>query len=140
MIDKTLARGLFLAAIALFFGLGALRFPVGTLSRAGPGFFPLVVSALLMLIALITIVRSRYVAHERLDLNPRNIAVILASLCAFALASHLVNMTVGIVAMVFISAFAGTGYSVLRNLKVSASLVAIAFAFHHFLGLNLNLW
>jgi hypothetical protein len=42
--------------------------------------------------------------------------------------------------MVFFSAIAGTSYSVVRNLKVSAGLIAVAFAFQKLLGLNLPLY
>lgn len=140
MIDRNLARGLFLAAIALVFGLGALRYNIGTLDRAGPGLFPLMVSSLLLVVALATIVRSRFVTAERLDFNLRNITLLLGSLCAFALVSKLLDMSAGIVAMVFLAGFAGSArYSVLRSLKIAAGLLAVAFAFQHLLGLNLNL-
>ena len=39
-------------AIALLFGLAALRYPLGQFSRAGPGLFPLMVSCLLFVIGL----------------------------------------------------------------------------------------
>ena len=42
--------------------------------------------------------------------------------------------------MVFCSSLAGTSYSVVRNLKISAGLVAMAFAFQKLLGLNLPLY
>ena len=139
MIDRNLARGLFLCAIALSFGLPAMRYGIGTLSHAGPGLFPLMVSSLLLLIGVATVVRSRYVERLPLHVNPRNISLLLGALCAFALVSHLLIMTLGIVAMVFIAAFAGSSYSVLRNLKICAGLLAIAFAFQKLLGLNLPL-
>ena len=67
-------------------------------------------------------------------------ALILASLCGFAVVSQHLNMIAGIVFMVFCSSFAGTSYSVVRNLKVSAGLIAVAFAFQKLLGLNLPLY
>ena len=138
-MDRTLVRGLFLLAISLAFGLQSLRYPVGQFSRAGPGLFPLMVSSLLFVIAVITIVQSRLVQGEKLDFHPKNIALILFSLCGFALLSHHLNMIVGITFMVFASAFAGKTYSVSRNVKVSLGLVAIAYGFHKLLGLNLPL-
>jgi hypothetical protein len=33
MIDRNLARGLFLAAVALAFGIGSLRYPIGDFAR-----------------------------------------------------------------------------------------------------------
>ena len=140
MIDRNLARGVFLALIALAFGLGAFQYPIGRFAHAGPGLFPLMVSSLLLLIAVITIVRSRYVAPVPLTFNPRNIALILGALCAFALVSKFVNMTLGIVAMVFIAGVAGRANSWKRNVKISIGLIAIAFAFQKLLGLSLPLY
>ena len=60
----------------------------------------------------------------------KNIAIILASLCGFAVLSEYLNMIVGIVFMVFCASFAGTSsYSVMRNLKISVGLVVVALAF-----------
>jgi hypothetical protein len=116
MNDRNFVRGLFLMAISLAFGLVSLRYPMGQFSRAGPGLFPLLVSCLLFLIGLITVVRSRFI--ERVDLN----------------------MIAGIVFMVFCVSFAGTSYSVMRNLKISAGLIAVALAFQKLLGFNLPLY
>ena len=141
MINRTLARGMFLAAIALAFGLSSLRYPTGSLSRAGPGLFPLMISSALLLIAVLTIVRSRFVARVHLEFNLENIAIILASLAGFALVSQYMNMIAGITFMVFCASMAGSAsYSVVRNLKVSAGLIAVALVFQKLLGFNLPLY
>jgi hypothetical protein len=127
-------------AIALAFGLTALRYPIGDLSRAGPGLFPVMVSSLLLLIGVSTVVRSFFVEPVRLDLHFKNIALILGSLCGFALISMYLDMVAGIVFMVFCSAFAGSSNSWLRNVKISAGLIAMAFALQKLLGLNLPLF
>lgn len=140
MNDQNLLRGVFLMAIALLFGLGALSYQVGTLSRAGPGLFPLMVSCLLFLMGVFTVVRSRFVERDPLDLKFRNLAIILASLVGFVLLSKFLNMILAIVFLVFFSGLAGTSYSALRNLKISAGLLVIAFMLHKLLGLNLPLY
>jgi hypothetical protein len=140
MNDRNLARGLFLVLISLAFGLQSLRYPIGDFSRAGPGLFPALVSGLLGLIGVATIIRSRFVERVRLDLNFKNIAIIMASLCGFAVLSMYLNMIVGIVFMVFCSTTAGTSYSWVRNVKISAGLVLMALAFQKLLGLNLPLY
>ena len=139
MNDRNLVRGLVLMAISLAFGLESLRYPIGDFSRAGAGLFPLMVSGLLMLIGLISVVRSHFVEHIPLDFHYKNIAIILTSLCGLAVVSQLLNMTAGIVFMVFCASFAGTSYSVVRNLKIAAGLIAVAFAFQKLLGLSLPL-
>ena len=141
MNDQNLVRGLVLIAISLAFGLTALRYPIGEFSHAGAGLFPLMVSSLLLLIGVITVVRSRFVERVPLDFNLKNIAIILVSLCGFALISKNLNMIVGILFMVFLASFAGTSsYSVMRNLKIAAGLIAIALAFQKLLGFNLPLY
>ena len=127
-------------AIALLFGLVSFNYKVGQLSRSGPGLFPLMVSSFLFCIGLITVVRSHFDAPVPLSYNVKNIALVLLSLCGFVVASEYINMIVGITFMVFCSTFAGTSYSVVRNIKISLGLIAVAFAFKNFLGLNLPLY
>jgi hypothetical protein len=140
MNNQNLLRGLFLMAIALAFGIPALRYPIGDFARAGPGLFPLLISGLLLLVGIAMVVRARFLRPQPMEFNLRNIAVILGSLCAFAIVSLLLNMIAGILALVFVSTLAGTSYSVARNLKISLGLIAIAFAFVKFLGVNLPLY
>jgi len=140
MKNRNLVRGLFLMAIALAFGLTALRYPIGDLSRAGPGLFPAMVSAMLLVIGVSTVIRSFFVAPVKLDFNVKNISLILGSLCGFALISTFLNMIAGIVFMVFCSAFEGSSYSWVRNVKVSAGLIVMALALQKLLGLNLPLF
>lgn len=127
-------------AIALLFGLGSLKYTIGEFSRAGPGLFPLLVSSLVFLIGVITVVRARFVKPVPLDYNIKNISFVLLGLCGFAVLSQYLNMIAGILFLVFCSSFAGTSYSVVRNLKISAGLIAIAFVFRHLLGLQLPLF
>ena len=141
MKNLNFVSGLFLMAIALIFGLVSFKYKIGEFSRAGPGLFPLLVSSLVFLFGLATLVRSRFIAPVPLNYNMRNIALVLLSICGFTVLSQYINMIVGIVFLVFCSAFAGiTPYSVMRNVKISAGLIAIALAFQRLLGLNLPLY
>ncbi len=138
-MDRNLARGLFLGAVSLSFGLGALNYPVGNFAHAGPGLFPLMVSCLLFAVALATIVRSRYDKRVPIDFNVRNIGLLLFALCGFAVVSKVLNMVAGIAFMVFVGGIAASTYSWKRNLKIAAGLIAVAFAFQKLLGLSLPL-
>ena len=140
MNNLNLVRGLVLMAIALLFGLVSRTYGIGEFSRAGPGLFPLTVSCLVFLIGLITVVRARFVTPVPVNYNMKNIALVLTGLCGFALLSSYVNMIVGILFLVFCSSFAATTYSVVRNLKIAAGLIVIAFMFRNLLGLQLPLY
>lgn len=138
-INLNLFRGLFLIAFALLFGGTSMTYTIGVFSRSGPGLFPLLVSGMLLIIGVVTVVRSYFVPPVPMPHNYKNIAVILFSICVFALLSRYINMLAGIVALVFCSTYAGTSYSVVRNLKISAGLIAVALVFKFLLGLNLPL-
>lgn len=140
MNNRNLAKGLFLVAISLAFGLGSLRYPMGTFARAGPGLFPLMVSSLLFLVGVAVVVRALLTERVPIAFNPKNIALVLVSLIGFALISEHVNMIAGIVFMVFCASLAAMPYSIMRNLKIAAVLIAIALAFQKFLGLQLPLY
>lgn len=139
MNNLNLIRGIFLIAIALVFGTTSLTYHIGQFNRSGPGLFPLLVSCMLLAIGVVTVVRSRFVPPVPMTYNFKNIAVILFSLCAFAMLSRYVNMLVGIVALVFCASYAGKTYSVSRNIKITLGLIAVAFIFRNLLGLNLPL-
>ena len=138
--NRNFIRGLVLMAIALLFGLLSLNYTIGQLSRSGPGMFPLIVSSILFLIGLLSVVRSHFFDPVHLDYSIKNIVLILLSLVGFTVISEYINMILGIIFLVFCSTFAGTSYSVVRNIKISAGLIAVAFAFKHLLGLSLPLY
>ena len=127
-------------AFSLTFGLWSRKYQFGDFSRAGPGLFPLFVSCLLFLIGLITLVRSRFVPAVPIEFNFKNVAFVLGGLCGFAIFSEILDVAAGIVFMVFCSTFAGTSYSVVRNIKISVGLIAIAFAMQKLLGVSLDLF
>jgi hypothetical protein len=138
--NRNFVRGMVIMAIALLFGGVALTYNVGTVARSGPGLFPLMISGFLFVIGAITAIRSFFLERVEVDYNVKNIALILTSLVGFAVISEYVNMILGIVFLVFCSTFAGTSYSVVRNIKISIGLIAVAFAFKNFLGLSLPLY
>lgn len=140
MQQRSMARGLVFMAIALVFGLTSLGYPVGSFAHSGPGLFPLLVSGALFAIGLATAVRARFEAPQPLHFNLRHIGLILASLIGFALIAQWLDMAAAIVFLVGCSTLAGSDWSLARNLRISAVLIAIALAFEHFLGLALHVF
>ena len=139
--NRNFVRGLFLMAIALLFGLVAKsNYAIGEFSRSGPGLFPVMISVFLFVVGLLSVVRSHFVPPVPLEHSVKNIAIIMLSLVGFTVISEYLNMILGIVFLVFFSTLAGTSYSVVRNIKISVGLVAVAFAFKNFLGLSLPLY
>ena len=137
--NQNVMRGLALIAVALFFGVQASTYHLGTLDKAGAGLFPLMVSAAVGLIGVVMLVQARFVPVVPLRFNLKNIALIMASLIGFVLIAEHLKVIPAIVYLVFVSGLAGADYSVRRNLKICAALIGIAAGFHYLLGLNLPL-
>jgi hypothetical protein len=140
MVNQKVMRGLALIAVALFFGVQAVTYHVGTLARAGAGLFPLMVSGIVGLIGLVMLVQARFEDAVPMRFNVKNTAIVLSSLVGFVLVAQHLNVMLAIVFLVLLSTRAGSDYSWKRNVKISAALIGIAAGFHFLLGLNLPLW
>lgn len=127
-------------AVAAAFGLSSTRYQIGQFAHSGPGLFPLMVSCMLFVIGIATVIRSCLMESVPANYTFKNIAIILVSLCGFALLAKHLNLVAGVIFLVFVSSSAGQGYSASRNLKISAVLILIALAFHKLLGLNLPIY
>lgn len=138
MVNQNAVRGVVLSAIALCFGLTALRYPIGSFAHAGAGLFPLLVSSLLLLLGVITLVKAGFEAATPFAFAWRNIGIILLSLLVFVGAAQVASIVLGIVLLVMVSSLAATAYSWKRVLAVSVALIAVALAFQKLLGLNLQ--
>ena len=140
MINQNSVRALLLAAVALFFLLQAPGYSIGSLSRPGPGLFPLIVSGLLLLVSLAIFVRSRFIEVVPLDFRIRNIALVTASLVCFALVSEYVNMLAGIAVMVTMASLASDDFSIPRTAAITIALCLVAIAMKKGLGVQLPLY
>ena len=125
-------------AIALIFGVAALRYPIGSFNRAGPGLFPLMVSSILFVMGLATAVRSFFVDRVPLPMQFRSVTIVLVSLIGYALISTYAGMLVGTVFMTFCSGLGGV-FSWKRSAIISVGLILIALALQYGLGLNMPL-
>src|SRR5262249_13964174 len=128
MVNQGAGRGLLLAAVALFFLVQAPRYPIGSLNRPGPGWFPIIIAAILLVIGIAIVVRSHFSAAIPLDFRFRNIMLIAASLVSFTLVSEYVNMFAGIAVMVTMASFASDDFSIPRTAAIVVGLCLIALA------------
>lgn len=140
MVNQNTGRGLLLAAVAFFFLVQAPKLTIGSLSRPGPGLFPVMVASLLLLIAIVIVVRSRFIEAVPLDFRFRNIALIAASLVTFTLVSEFVNMLAGVAVMVTLASLASEDFSIPRTATIVGALCLIAFAMKRLLGVQLPLY
>ena len=140
MNNRNLLRGIFLMAVALIFGVAGSRYPIQTLSHAGPGLFPVMVSCFLFILGLISAVRAFLVERVKIETHLRSIAIVLLSLCGFAFISTYVGMVAGTIFMVFFASLGATTYSWKRCAIIAIALVIVALVLDRGLGLSMPLF
>lgn len=120
---KNLAAGAFFASVGLFYGTVAwLRLPVGSTFQMGPGYFPLVLSAILILLGLaIGICAFRAAGTTPFGGVPWR-AVIFLSLAIIFFAAFVEE--IGMLASVFVAALFATLSS--PSIRLSRAVIASA--------------
>jgi hypothetical protein len=133
--------GLLFLALGAFAIIYGSRYPIGTASRMGPGYYPLLVSSGLVLLGIVLVVRSFFLAGDELEaINPRPLFFVLIGTLAFGLLIEHSGFVLAGILVVFLSRFADRDFRLLEVSVLAACLVAfIAGLFHFGLGLPLKL-
>lgn len=116
-------------ALMMVIGLGAIiqgrQYPVGTLSRMGPGFFPVALGAILTFTGLAIIVAARFAARETetapLPAEWRGWFCIGLSIIAFVVLGKYGGLIPATFAIVFIAALGDR-----QNTILAAAVLALA--------------
>jgi hypothetical protein len=91
-------------ALGLHFVYGALEMEIGTARRMGPGYFPLVLGALVCGLAILSVIKSFFEVARTERVDVRSFAAVSAGVAAFAF----VTSNFGIVPAAFLSVLASS--------------------------------
>jgi hypothetical protein len=153
-VDRDLCVGVALVGFGGFVAAVARTYAVGTPAKMGPGFFPLMVGTLIVVLGLVLAARALAARRRGADganggratLRPGPLLVLIGGLVVFALVAEVGGVALAIAALVVVSARAGgaEAWGRARALETAALAVALAaFAvglFVHALGLPLRVW
>ena len=133
MTNKDFWSGVMLVVIGLGTGYISLDYPFGTVLRMGSGFFPLVLSGLLIVFGLVLLFRSS-TSTEQIEpgWSPRGLVIIPISLVAFGLLLEHGGFVPAMFAVVIGSAAAGTEFKIVEVLALACVLT--------FLGVAIFVW
>jgi len=125
--------------IFVFFGAGAMfmsrHYPMGTVMRMGPAYFPSILGGLLALLGLAIALRGLYVRGEA----PTPLA--LRPVVAFALLVQSLGLVLAVFALVVISCLGGLDFRLREVAILYLVLAALALGlFVYGLGLPFKLW
>ncbi len=133
--------GVIFVAIGALFVVGARELEVGSALRMGPGFFPLVLAAVLMLLGVVIAARSFAQGPAPLGAIPwRGTALILTAPVIFGLTVRGLGLVAAVALSVLIAAFASRRANVRFASLLTLGLTAFCvLVFSYGLGLPLRL-
>lgn len=122
----------FLAGL-MFIGFGAAAliigrdYPMGSAMRMGPGYFPSILGALLVLLGLAGLVRAlRGSAAPPPSFSFKPLALILASVAAFALTVEVLGIIAAVALVVLVSALASEEFRWREVVPLALIMAALA--------------
>lgn len=141
---KDFYTGILFVLFGAGFAWGATLYNLGTAARMGPGYFPLLLGGLLILIGVIVFVRSLVTRSAdgrvaRIFVKPG--LLLFGSIAAFALLLRPAGLVFSIFAIILISSFASRDLR-FREALISAIVLCIASiaVFVYALNLQIPVW
>jgi hypothetical protein len=137
-VDRTnVVCGVFFVAAGLFFAIQSLDLEIGTAFRMGPGYFPLILSSLLVLLGVVIIASAFRRAGEPLGaIAWRGIVLILIAPIVFGLTVRGLGFVGAIFLTTMVASFASARMTVVSTLVLSVLVTVFAVVvFSYGLGL-----
>jgi len=139
---KDFYAGVLFVAIGAAAILLALKYPMGTAARMGPGYFPRALGGLLIILGLLSLARSLRLAGEpivRWRLRP--LIVPLASVVVFGLIVQYAGLALSTVFLVFAASAASDEFRP-KEAAIAAVLMAVlcVAVFVYALNIQLTVW
>lgn len=120
----------------------AREYRAGSAARMGPGFFPMLLGALLALLGLTLSIPALFVDGERFPrLHLRPLVMILLGIVVFGAVLEYLGFAIAVVALVLVGALADPELQPLESVGVALFLAAFSVGvFVVLLGMPLNVW
>ena len=126
-------------ALAVAFGSG---YPLGSTARMGPGYFPVLVGSLLLLIGIVVAARGLRASSERVGhLAIKPLVLVLGGVLLFAGLIEKAGLAIAILAVVVVGYLANTDRRPVELVVLALVLTAASvLIFHYGLKLPFKLW
>lgn len=141
--DKDILTGLIFILIGGAFALGAADYGMGTARRMGPGYFPVILGSLLVVVGVLitgkSLWRRRYEPIPSLYLRP--VAALTVSILAFAALIDRLGLIAACMACVLVSGLATSETRWKELIFIALGMTAFSvIVFSLLLGLPFRLW
>jgi hypothetical protein len=139
---KDLFAGLLFALVGVAAVVIGRDYPLGSASRMGPGYFPVLVGGLLILIGLIVAARALAAQPEpigRIDLKP--VLLVIGAVALFAACIEKLGLAIAILLVVIVGYLANPQRKLVELLVLAAVLTAVSLGiFVYGLKLPFKVW
>ena len=139
---KDFLAGLIFIGLGAAFAIGALAYPLGSALRMGPGYIPVALGGVLVLLGLLVIVEGFFAEGGELGPTPwRAIVLILASIFFFGLMVRRLGLAPTLFIAAFIASFSSREMRLLPALAIALALTVFCILiFVKALGLPVQLF
>lgn len=126
---KSFGAGLLFAVIGAAALLYARRYPIGDPGQMGPGFFPSVLSVVLIVLGGVNIVRSLGASAEQLGrIAFKPALLVTAGVVSFAVGIDRIGLVPSILVLVLLGSLAGTRFRPREAIPVAVALALLSAA------------
>lgn len=141
-VNRDALAGAILALLGAFIAVYAyMHYPLGRISRMGPGMFPLLLGVALLLVAAVILIKSFIQASEPIEINVRAALFVLGGLAVFAVLIEPFGVVPALFVLLVISSYAVPGRRTVETLAFSAVVTAgVVFIFAYVMALNFKLF
>ena len=125
---KDLLAGATFVVFGLAFAITAATYEIGTALRMGPGFFPLVLGSLLVVLGVLIAVKGFFAADSD-EIGPvpwKALALLVGALLFFGYTVRGLGVVPALFGTIFLSALAGHRARVIPAVVIAASLTALS--------------
>lgn len=123
------AAGAFLVGIGAFFAYSGRNLKFYGEGQMGPGYLPMVLCGLLVILGIVVFVESLKVAREEIGPVPwRGIGLITAAVVGFGVSVKPLGLGLAIAIAVFLSSLASSRWRALPSLLVTGGMVLLGWA------------
>ena len=122
-----LGAGAVVFAIGAFMAWEGFTYSVGNLRHLGPGYFPLSVGVILMLLAAAILLEVRFADTSAPDLPIRPLAAITLGLVSFAALIDTMGLIPATFVLILLAAFGDRAMTARRALAVAAAVSALGY-------------
>jgi putative tricarboxylic transport membrane protein len=123
---KDFCAGLLFVVVGVVTVVIARGYPIGSTSRMGPGYFPVLIGSLLILTGIVVVVRGLSVAGEPIGrLAGKGLLLVLGAVLLFAVSIEKLGLAPAVLLVVIVSYLSNPRFKVLE-LAILAAVLALA--------------